>query len=49
MLKANKNLELDVLPANFFQSLNAAKGPRSEYQVPLLFKAEAEVVCVLNQ
>lgn len=43
MLKANENLQLDILPANLSQCLNAAKGLRSEYQVLLIFKAEAKV------
>jgi len=47
VLKANENLQLDVLPARLSRSLNASKGPRSEYQVPLPLKEEAEVISLL--
>lgn len=48
VLKANKNLCLDDLSANLFQSLNAVKGPTyQQQQIPLALKAGADMVCLL--
>lgn len=49
MLKSKENLLLDVLAINLTHNPNAAKGPRSEQQVPLPLKAEAEVLHLLYQ